>query len=197
MSKKGVQDALHGLAEAHSSSNIGETGVKSIRLKGQKIEELPLGQGNEALSQLELARETERLNKIATINAEYPSQRVDWLVSRINECETNKNRMKKFVGDTMVQINEYRAHITMTRLREKLLLAAESAEERKAIAKQYPPYDIHEMERQIGQFEQSIKDAERVIGQEDSSIKEFSETVSLCRERDRKLAELGAKTEGS
>lgn len=185
------------MADSKVPSNIGELGVSSIRLKGRRVEELPLGQGNEALSQLELARETERLNKIATVNAEYPSQRVDWLVSRINECEANKNRMRKFVSDTMVQINEYKSHITMTRLREKMLKAADSDEERKAIEKQYLPYDIHELEKQVSQFEQSIKDAERVIGQEDDSIKEFSETVSLCRERDRKLAALGAKAEGS
>ncbi len=195
MSEKGAKDAPQ--MQAHPSSNIGETGVKSIRIKGQKIDDLPLGQGNEALSQLELARETERLNNIAAINASYPSQRVDWLVSRIAECENNKGRMRKFVGETMTQVNEYRGLITITNMRDKLMKAADSDEERKAIDKQYPPYNVAEMERQIEQFEQSIKDAEVVVRQEDESIKEFSEKLALCRERDIKLAELGAKAEGS
>jgi hypothetical protein len=182
---------------SNTSSNIGETGVKSIRLKGQRIEELPLGQGNEALSQLELARETERLNAIAEVNATYPHQRVDWLVSRIAVCEENKQRMRAFIGETMGKINEYRGLITITEVREKLLAAATDEEERKAIKKQYLPYNIDAMNEQIGQFEADIEKAEAVVDQEDASIKEFSETVALCRERDKKLAKLGAVAEGS
>lgn len=174
------------------SSNIGQTGVASIRLKGQRIEDMPLGTNNQAIEQLPMAIETERLNAIAEINAQYPHQRIDYLSARISECEENKNRMRRFVTDTMAKINEYRGLITMTKMRDKLLKIAESEEERKQIMRDHLPYDIDELEKQITQFEEAIEKAEEIVKTEDASIKEHSEVISLCRERDRKLAQLGA-----
>lgn len=189
------------------SSNIGETGVKSIRLKGQRIEDLPLGTGNEALSQLELARETERLNQIATINAEYPAQRVDWLASRINEAEKNKQRMNKLRTDTLERIQQYEGLIMQCDVRDKLLEELEVdmpdltldryKEKRKAILTQWGRWDLDALRQQVEQDKEALVRLEDVIKQEDESIKQVSETIALCRERDRKLAALGAKAEGS
>lgn len=187
------------------SSNIGETGVKSIRLKGQRIEDMPIGTGNEALSQLDLARETERLNQIATINAEYPSQRVDWLASRINEAEKNKQRMNKLRTDTLERIQQYEGLIIQCDVRDKLLaeievnekLTDEQKQRRKDIFKQWGRWDADALRQQVEQDKEALVRLEDVIKQEDESIKQVSETIALCRERDRKLAALGAKAEGS
>ena len=196
------------MSDTKLSSNIGETGVQSIRLKGQKVEDLPLGQGNEALSQLEFARETERLNQIADINAEYPSQRVDWLVSRINECEENKNRMRKMMAETNSRIQEYQGLMLKCGVRDKLLqelddgpkhlrTGDEYKAKRKAILNEWGRWDEASLAQQIEQDKEALERFEGVIAEEDASIKELSETISLCRERDKKLAVLGAKAEGS
>jgi hypothetical protein len=189
------------------SSNIGETGVKSIRLKGQRVEELPIGTGNEAVEQLALAQETERLNKIAEVNASYPSQRVDWLASRVNEAEANKQRMRKMIAETHGRIQEYQGLVMQCDVRDKLLAELdddrykhdgdEYKEKRRAILNQWGRWDLNALKTQMEQDKEAIERFEGVIAEEDESIKQLSETIALCRERDKKLAELGAKAEGS
>jgi hypothetical protein len=178
-------------------SNIGETGVSSIRIKGQRVEDLPLGLGNQAKDQLVDAIETERLNAIAEINAQYPHQRVDYLSARINECEENKNRMRKMITETHGRINEYRGLIMQCDMRDKLLADQDDPEERKKILIHWGRWDVEALREQIEQDKEAIERFEDVIRQEDESIKEHSECISLCRERDRKLAKLGAKADGS
>lgn len=200
-------------------SNIGQTGVASIRLKGQRIEDLPLGTGNQAKEQLADAIETERLNAIAEINAQYPHQRVDYLSARINECEENKNRMRKMIAETHGRIQEYRGLIMQCDMRDKLLADLPCSichlpdsdhghgderheytapmEERKEILTRWGRWDADALRKQIEQDKEAIDRFEEVVVQEDESIKEHSECIALCRERDRKLAQLGAKSEGS
>jgi chaperonin cofactor prefoldin len=189
-------------------SNIGQTGVASIRIKGQRVEDLPLGLGNQAKEQLADAIETERLNAIAEINAQYPHQRVDYLSARINECEENKNRMRKMIAETRNRIQEYQALIIGCGVRDKTLQALEDEpkylrtgseyrEQRKAIFDAWGHWDKASLEQQVEQDKEAIERFEDVIHQEDESIKEHSEVISLCRERDKKLAKLGAKADGS
>ena len=190
-----------------SESNIGQTGVESIRLRGQKVEDLPLGTGNQALSELELARETERLVAIAEINKQYPSQRVDYLVARINECEENKNRMKALRTDILTRQQQYRDLVTRCDVRDRMLADHEKArsevseeyweKRRREILKDWGRWDVDELHNQIKLDDESLERVEGVIGQEDDSIKEFTKVLTLCKERDRKLAEHGAKAEGS
>lgn len=179
------------------NSNIGETGVSSIRIKGQRIEDLPLGLGNKAKDQLVDAIETERLNAIAEVNAKYPHQRVDYLSARINECEMNKNRMKGFIADTQGRISEYQQLIMNCNVRDRLLKSADDPEERKAIYREWGRWDKDELGNQIEQFRKAIEDCENVIKQEDEAIREHTEVIGLCRQRDKELAKLGAKPQGS
>lgn len=195
------------------SSNIGETGVSSIRLKGQKIDDLPLGLGNQAAEGLQDALETERLNAIAEINAQYPHQRVDYLSARINECEENKNRMKRMIADTNARIQEYRGLLMKCGVRDRMLndlldrqawvcedeseMSDEYKAEKKKILTEWGRWDANELAKQIEQDEEALERFEDVIGHEDESIKEHSEMIALCRERDKQLAKLGAKAEGS
>lgn len=178
------------------NSNIGQTGVSSIRIKGQRIEDLPLGTGNQAAEQLPDAIETERLNAIAEVNAKYPHHRVDYLTHRINECEQNKNRMKAFIADTRGQISEYQQLIMNCNVRDRLLKSADDSE-RKEIYREWGRWDKSELEAQIERFEVSIAKTEAVIKLEDEAIREHTEVIGLCRQRDAELAKLGAKAEGS
>jgi hypothetical protein len=178
-------------------SNIGQTGVASIRIKGQRIEDLPLGLGNQAKDQMADAIETERLNAIAEINAQYPHQRVDYLSARINECEENKNRMRRMISETHGRIQEYRGLIMSCDMRDKLLADEDDPVKRKEILGHWGRWDAEALRQQIEQDKEAIERFEDVIKQEDESIKEHSECISLCRERDKKLAQLGAKSEGS
>lgn len=200
-------------------SNVGETGASSIRLKGQRIEDLPLGLGNQAKEQLLDVHEVERLNAIAEINAQYPHQRVDYMSARINECEANKNRMRKMIAETHGRIQEYRGLIMQCDMRDKLLADllcsichlpdsdhghgderheyTAPVEERKEILTRWGRWDADALRQQIEQDEEALGRFEDVIRQEDESIKEHSQIISLCRERDKKLAKLGAKPDGS
>lgn len=184
-------------------------GVDSIRIKGRRIEELPLGQGNEAKAQLPMAIEDERLAAIETVNAEYPTHRIDYLLSRIKECEENKTRMNGTIDQLNTMTSEYKGQIKMCEHRDNEL-AKEQANldidiiteeqfmvKKKALFKQYPPYDVAAMKQQIVQNGEGIERCRKVIEAEDVSIKEFSEVHSLCKVRDKELAKLGAVAEGS
>ncbi|KPK66528.1 MAG: hypothetical protein AMS21_01850 [Gemmatimonas sp. SG8_38_2] len=179
------------------SSNIGQKGVASIRLKGRRIEDMPLGTGNQAKEQLADAIETERLNAIAEVNAKYPHQRVDYLSARINECEMNKNRMKGFIADTQAKISEYQQLIMNCTVRDKLLKSEDDEDRRKVIYREWGRWDESALKAQIEQFRESIAATEDVIRQEDEAIREHTEVIGLCRQRDKELAKLGAKPQGS
>ena len=184
-------------------------GVDSIRIRGKRIEELPLGTGNEAKAQLPLAIEQERLNAIATVNAEFPTHRIDYLVSRINECEENKDRMHKTIEQLSTMSSEYKGQIKMCEHRDKeitkltidheasMMRKDEFDAAKKALFKQYPPYNVEAMETQIVQNGEGIGRCREVIKAEDASIKEFTEVLTLCRQRDKELTKLGAVAEGS
>ena len=183
-------------------------GVDSIRIKGQKIEDLPLGLGNQAKAQLPAAIEQERLNDIALVNAKFPTHRIDYLVSRINECNENKQRMDRTIAEQYTMISDYKGHIAMCKHRDKEVAKhfdrleshkidqAEFDQERKALFKQYPPYKVDAMEQQIVQCNEGIERCNAVKAAEDKSIAEFSEVHGLCKQRDKELAQYGAVAEG-
>lgn len=178
------------------------TGVDSIRIKGQRIEELPLGLGNEAKAQLPEVIEQERLNAIETINAEYPKHRIDYLVSRINECKENKQRMDATIVEQNTMIGDYKGHIAMCKHRDKELAKLDESDEhytesKRLLFKQFPPYDVAAMEKQIVQCREAIERCNDVKQVEDDSITELTETHTLCKVRDKELAQYGAVTEGS
>ena len=154
-------------------------GVDSIRIRGQRVEELPLGTGNKAKAQMPLAIEQERLNAIATVNAEYPTHRIDYLLSRIKECEENKQRMQTTVDQLNTMTSDYKGQISMCEHRDyeiaKLRKAhgspGNTTEVRdagiKALKKQFPPYNVEAMEKQIVQNGEGIGRCRLVIIAED------------------------------
>ena len=170
-----------------SDSNIGQVGVKSIRLKGKKIDNLPLGQGNQAKEQLPMAIENERLSKIEGINKKYPTQRIDYLSSRIVECKENIDRINGTIDEQNTIISDYKGHISMCKhrnsevmkLSKKLSSGKITDEEfnkkRNKLKKKFPPYNIEALEMQIVQCGEAIVRCKDVIEQENDSITEFSE----------------------
>lgn len=190
-------------------SNIGQEGVESIRIKGKQIQDLPLGQGNQAKEQLPAAIETARLNKIAGINAKYPTHRVDYLNSRINECRENIDRIKGSQAQQAQMISDYKGHIALCKHRDRELSRLqemfhkneinpdELAAKRKQLKKDFPLYDVDAMLKQIVQCEEAIERCNDVIKQENDSIEEFTEVLTLCRQRDKELKQWGAVAEGS
>lgn len=190
-------------------SNIGEVGVESIRIKGKRIEDLPLGQGNQAKEQLPAAIEQERINKIEGINAKYPTLRIDYIDSRINECKQNIERVQGTMAEQATMISEYEGHIAMDKYRngeiqkweDKFLLNEIDAEtlkaEKKALFKRFLPFKVPALEQQIVQCNEAIERCNGVIKAEHDSIAEFTEARALCKQRDIELAEYGAVAEGS
>lgn len=190
-------------------SNIGQEGVESIRVRGKRVGDLPLGQGNEAVVGLTDARETARMNAINTINATYPKHRVDYLASRIKECQENITRINTSKGEQANMISDYKGHIALCAHRDKemekldeLLIDGGIDEEghiaqSKILLKNFPPYNVDAMEQQIVQCGEAIDRCDGVIKQENESITEFTDVMAQCRIRDTELAKHGAVAEGS
>jgi len=181
-------------------SNLGETGVESIRINGLKVEGLPLGQGNEAVAQLPMARAAARLTKIANIRARYPKASVVYLESRVKECRENIDRIQTFKADTEKMIGEYKGHISLCAYRDKQIkiidtdtLLNENAKEekRKVLCCDFPPYDVVAMEQQVLQSTESLQKADGVISQEHDSIAEHNTIIMQCQQRDAELKALG------
>jgi hypothetical protein len=192
----------------NKDSNIGEVGVESIRIKGKRVGDLPLGTGNEAKAGLKDAIDQERLNKIATINSKYPTLRIDYIDSRVRECRENITRVQGTMNEQATMISEYKGHISMCHYRDKeidkLKKKVEDGkmeqvyfeQEKKTLFKRFPPYQIPAMEKQIVQCNEAITRCNDVIQTEHDSIAEFTEAKALCKQRDIELAQYGAVAEG-
>ena len=177
-------------------------GVESIRIKGRAIEDLPLGQGNEAKAQLPYVIEQERLNNIEGVIAKYPTHRIDYLLGVIKECEENKTRMRKTITELNTMTSNYKGQIKMCEHRDKQLAkldedADDFKAKKKALFKEFPPYSVPAMEQQIVQNGEGIERCDKVIIAEDASITQFTEALTLCRQRDKELKLLGAQAAGS
>ncbi len=182
-----------------TDSNIGETGLESIRLNGTRIHNLPIGEASRAVSQIPLVHTAERLTKIENIRAKYPKARVDYLQSRIGEAEENIKRTTKLKQDLATQISEYTGHISLCRFRdaeiERAAVIADKAERDahvRELNRRFPPYSVEAMEQQIKQSREGIERADDVIAQEYQSIAELNGVLQHCARRDAELRMLGA-----
>ena len=166
--------------------NIGQTGPESVRLRGVKIEDLPLGQGNEAVAQVPLLYASERANKVSAIKARYSKATVLYLQSRVKECHENITRTHDFKTGIATQMQEYNGLIAICGHRDKQLAGvtadttldtAAKSERIKELKKQFPLYDVAAMRQQITQFETSITKADAVVQQEYDSINELTAVI--------------------
>jgi len=176
-----------------STPNIGETGAKSIRLGGMKMEDLPLAEAASAKPQLPDVEENEKQDEIMNIRASFPKQSVAYINSRIKECEENVVRIGQIKGEQQALINEYTSYISLCRHRDKELSKTTDEAERKEIKKAFPLYNVEAMQAQIEQSIDSINKTDEVIAREYQSIAELRELIGTCQQRDNRLTKLGVK----
>lgn len=174
-------------------SNIGQVGIESIRLNGQEIKDLPIGESARAKAALPEAIEVDKENRRNNIRAQFPKQNVGYLKGRITEANDNIVRMRTTRGASEKLINEYTALISMCEFRDKELakldpMLASYEQSKKELLKQFPPYNVEAMQQQIVQSKESIENCEKVIIDEQETITEFRSVLALCEQRDRELA---------
>lgn len=181
---------------AKSESNIGITGIDSIRLGGMPIDQLPLAEGARVGQQMPAAQESARQTKIANVKARYPKQTVAYLLGSIKECQVNIERIKKFRDDQRAKIEDYRSQMSMCDYRDQEIakLDPEDSDDKEKIRElkfRFPPYNVVAMQQQIVQFEEGCQRCDDVIDQDHKSIAELSETLGRARQRDTELRNLG------
>ena len=183
------------MATGKTTSNIGEVGVKSIRLKGMKVEDLPLAMKARVQPQIAIAEDTERQNKVGNIIKKYPTQRVDYLEGRIAECKLSMEGMNHMLLAEQQRIQEYQGHIEMCKHRDRMLAKLDpvtDADEIKQLKRQFP-YVIDRLENQIKVSNESIQRFQEVIRREANDIEELGQVLGLARQRDIELKALGVQ----
>ncbi len=178
------------------TDNIGEVGPKSIRIGGMRLDALPIAEAAHAKFQLPDVMRTEIQNKVEIILAKYPRPRVDYIQSRITECQENIVRVQKTELEQDEMIREYNGHISLCEFRDKEIAKLDPEKDKAAIKDlhlRFPPYNVAAMEQQIVQCRESKQRCDDVVKQENNSIQEFSEALGLCQQRDLELRQYGIK----
>jgi len=189
-----------------AKSNKGEVGVKSIRLNDMKIEDLPMGQGNEAVKGLPEAIENEHQQMIEEVLARYPRVTVEYLDGRIAEAQRSMSDFINTRKKTRTKIGEYRALIQSCEGRKTLREVEPQIDEIAAnpdlekdqkmrlireLKQDCAEYDVPSMIEQIAQFEDNIERLDDAIQKENDSIAELRETKGRISIRDSQLKALG------
>jgi len=178
------------------NSNLGLTGIDSIRLNGMKLDALPIAESAIAKQQWSEVQAMDIKNKINSILGRYPKPSVAYIDGRIIECQDNIKRIKKFKSDQDTMINEYSMHIRMCVHRDteiSKLDQVDDMDEIKRLKLQYPPYDIIAMEQQIIQCREAMIRCDDVVDEENNSINTLYGVLSLCKQRDEELKQFGVK----
>ena len=175
------------------TSNVGEEGIASIRIGGMKIEDLPLANAHDVKMQMPLVEDTIRQNKIEDLIAKYPKQKVDYLQSRMKECQVNIEQQTSFKGEMGLKIQDYQGKISMDGYRDTQLkvldpdgslcklMGANGAERIRAKEQNREPVLTEVTEEQIAQYEQ-IKSVRRNfppydIAQMATQIEKFRDAI--------------------
>lgn len=177
-------------------SNIGETGVASIRIGGMKLDTLPIAEAAIAKQQWPQKVAEENANKIEDILGRYPKQRVDYLVGRINESQENILRVKKLKAEQDQMISDYSVHINLCDYRDREIAKLDEvlhADQIKELKLKYPPYDVKAMKQQIEQCKEAKIRCDIVVDAEHASIAEMNGVLALAKQRDAELAPFGVK----
>lgn len=95
------------MAQGKPTSNIGVSGIESIRISGLMIQDLPMLAAAHAKQQMPLALDNARKQKIKTVIALYPTQPVEALEARIRESHQNVNDQTAFKAGIAQSIAQY------------------------------------------------------------------------------------------
>ena len=151
--------------------NIGQTGLESIRFDGLKLENLPLGQGNEAKVGLKEFLQTDKETKKNNIIAKFPKHKIKYLKTQIRDYKIKEKRIKK---------NKKK----LTQCDKDSISGKEKIKE---INRKYLPYDVEALEQQIVQFEEGIDRCDNTIEQDHNSIVQIERVLALVEQRDKEV----------
>lgn len=182
---------------AQERSNRNEAGVRSIRIGGMRVDDLPIAEAALTKEQLPEALETERQNMIGVVRAGFPDQSVAYLKGRIEECLRNLKKFRQERGNIEAQVQQYSGLLALCKLRDKEMGKLEEDDPEfkqkvNALRDQFGFYQTQAMEKQMIQFEESIGRFDDAVGLEQESLKTLRKTITLCEVRDKELAKLGA-----
>lgn len=176
------------------NSNIGITGVDSIRLNGMKIDNLPMRESALTAEQMPAVREADKNNTIENIRAKYPKQSVAWVHGAIRECEATIKNVRGLKDGQQKMINEYSGHISLCAFRDSELKSLDPEKDEdaiKALKLKFPPYNVKAMKQQITQCKEAIVRADIVIDKEHNDISKFNKLLTECMQRDCELKLFG------
>ena len=176
--------------------NIGITGIDSIRIGGMTLHTLPMAEAAITKQQWSQVQADAARQEVENILAEYPSQTIAYLNSRVRECHDTIERIKKMKADQQRMIDEYSVHIGLCSHRDREIAKLDPVKDAEAIKKlrlDFPPYDVGAMKQQIEQCKEAILRADTVIDAEHASIVEMKQLITKCEQRDALLAPYGVK----
>lgn len=171
-------------------SNIGKTGVDSIRLGGRAVDELPIAEAAITKQQLPGVFEADRQNRVTNIKAKYPKQTVAWIDGAISECNDTIKNIRGLKGSQQKMIDDYTGFISLCKHRDKELKILTDPKEIAQLKRKFPPYNVKAMRRQIKQCKEAIERADGVVDKEHASISELNELRVQCVKRDEELKAL-------
>lgn len=185
--------------------NIGEVGVESIRINGQKIANLPFGQSQRTAEQIPLALAHEKQQKIADVLARYPRLNRDYVDARIRECRAAIDDFKRVKQETQTKIADFtmlaqqQGGESFTDIEDELYAIGArsdiSVEEKKVLIKERRQnvceYDRNALYKQITQFQENIERLDDAIQSENDSITELRVMLGKLDLRDAELKSLG------
>lgn len=174
-----------------NTSNIGQTGIESIRIGGMEISDLPIAELASAKTQIKLAEDTERQAKIDGVIKSSPKQSIIYLEARITEAADNVTRIQDMKEREQKTINEYLGTIKLCEHRDREIAKFPIRE--KELKLQFPPYQVDAMRQQIIQSTETMERCDDVVAQEYKSIAEMRELIGLCKARDAELRKLGVQ----
>lgn len=187
------------------TSNIGEVGVASIRIAGCRIEDLPLGMGNEAKEQIPLVMDRQRQHQIATVLARFPTGKRVYYESRIKEASANivafgeqRVQRRTWIGEYRAMLQQIDGMPDVRDLDDEIAAVAatdlsfdEKVQRIHDMKKGYTTYRPDAMVTQIGQYETDIERYDGAIQDENNAIGLLRQTIGLVEMRDRELENLG------
>jgi len=174
-------------------SNIGQTGLESIRIGGMKIDNLPIAESAITKQQMPEVDASIKRNKLGNIIAKYPKQTVDWVKGAIKECEDTIKKIRALKEQQQKMIDEYTGHISLCDYRDKEIAKTTDMTKIADLKLKFPPYNVESMKQQIVQCKEAIIRSDGVIDSEHKSIAELRDLLTVCKKRDEELKPFGIK----
>ncbi len=188
------------------TSNIGEVGIRSIRIAGHRVEDLPLGMGNEAKAQIPLALDMQRQQKIAGVLKKFPTGKRVYYESRVKEANSNivgfgEQRVlrRKWIGEYRATLQQIDGVPNVRELEDEIFAVSQRTDidlaEKTSIIHNmkegHTTFVPEAMVEQMTQYETDIERYDIAIQEENDAIGLLSQTIGLVELRDFELRNLG------